>query len=443
MGTAVSCLKKAKHTDRGISSIALRSEQASSNFTIPSNLTDADPFRLLDLPVEVVARVTSFVDSEALIPIRLTCKALEDISFNRFAAEYFAHVYCWVATAHDFKRLKDIFQQSPRLSSKIRRLTLTTNALKDQPESAINYVRDESGNEDIARADAIRSLHLAEDPSYYTTIGIIRTLQDVQRLPQEILVTVDLPTTRTWLLTSNGEFTDYHSFEFLPAQCILFSLALSRLKIHSLRLDNYTFVASDDLWAISRADLMAAMSALTTLDIEGHVSDADMLNYIDILQGASGLQHLGFGTGRCPEDIGETIYLLPLAPELLLANRLSCLTSLEITRAILDGASLVELFRRCQNTLTHIILRYVCLTTNDEDLIPVHRAMLAMPKLDFLELQLEGAGREPYEIINTPHGGVCPESHKYEGIEPIKEWLRELLDNHLYLYYKKPDPITQ
>jgi hypothetical protein len=290
MGTAVSCLKKAKHTDRGISSIALRSEQASSNFTIPSNLTDADPFRLLDLPVEVVARVTSFVDSEALIPIRLTCKALEDISFNRFAAEYFAHVYCWVATAHDFKRLKDIFQQSPRLSSKIRRLTLTTNALKDQPESAINYVRDESGNEDIARADAIRSLHLAEDPSYYTTIGIIRTLQDVQRLPQEILVTFDLPTTRTWLLTSNGEFTDYHSFEFLPAQCILFSLALSRLKIHSLRLDNYTFVASDDLWAISRADLMAAMSALTTLDIEGHVSDADMLNYIDILLSPNGLQ---------------------------------------------------------------------------------------------------------------------------------------------------------
>ena len=175
---------------------------------IPSNLTGADPSRLLVLPVEVVARVTGFVNSEALILVRLTCKALEDISFNRFAAEPFAHICCWVATAHDFQRLKDILQQSPRLSSKIRRLTLTTSSLIDQPESAIDYVRYESGNEDTARADATRLLHLAADLSYYNTIGIIRTLQDFQRLPQDILVTVDFPTIRTWSLTSNGELTD-------------------------------------------------------------------------------------------------------------------------------------------------------------------------------------------------------------------------------------------
>lgn len=132
MGAAVSCWKKAKHTDRGVSSIGLRSEQASSSFAIPSKLTDAGPLRLLDLPVEVVARVISFVNSEAFVLVRLTCKALEDISFNHFAAETFAHIYCWVATAHDFQRLKDVLQQSPRLSSKKRRLTLTTNALKDR-----------------------------------------------------------------------------------------------------------------------------------------------------------------------------------------------------------------------------------------------------------------------------------------------------------------------
>lgn len=154
-------------------------------------------------------------------------------------------------------------------------------------------MRYEPGNEDTARADATRLLHLAVDPSYYNTIGIIRTLQDVQRLPQDILVTVNLPTVRTRFLTSNGELTDYRSLKFLPAQCILFSLALSRLKTHSLRLNHYTFVAYEDLRTISNADLMTAMSALTTLDIDAQVSDADMPDYIDITQGASQLQHLG------------------------------------------------------------------------------------------------------------------------------------------------------
>lgn len=92
-------------------------------------------------------------------------------------------------------------------------------------------------------------------------------------------------------------------------------------RIHSLRIDKYTFVASDDLRTISNADLMTARSSLTTLDIDEHVSDADMPNYTDIVQGASQLQHLGFNTGRCLKDIGETIYLLPLAPGLLFANR--------------------------------------------------------------------------------------------------------------------------
>ena len=76
--------------------------------------------------------------------------------------------------------------------------------------------------------------------------------------------------------------------------------------------------------------------------------------------------------------------------------------------------------------------------------MPIHRAMLAMPKLSFLELQLLSAeDHEPFVYFDIPYGGVCPESHKYEGIEPIKEWLRELFDNHLYLYHRKADPVAQ
>ena len=108
MGTSFSCLRKPKTTNHATSSI-----------TIPSSTAHTDPFRLLDLPVEVVARVIEFINSETLVSVRLTCKALEDITFDRFADEDFAHIYCWVVTVDDFKRLKGILHESPRLSSKI------------------------------------------------------------------------------------------------------------------------------------------------------------------------------------------------------------------------------------------------------------------------------------------------------------------------------------
>jgi hypothetical protein len=126
-----------------------------------------------------------------------------------------------------------------------------------------------------------------------------------------------------------------------------------------------------------------------------------------------------------------------------MANSLSCLMSLTITRAILDGRNLTEAFRRCQNTLTHMVLRYVALSTNNDDLMPVHRAMLAMPRLEHLELQWRSADIEPYEFYAIPYGGVSPEDHMYEGVERIKEWLQETLDNYLWLHCTKPDAMTE
>ena len=127
---------------------------------------------------------------------------------------------------------------------------------------------------------------------------------------------------------------------------------------------------------------------------------------------------------RYPSNI---FYLLPLPTELLLANQLSHLTCFHMTKATTDTGSLIEALRRCQTTLTRAELHYVALTS-DGDLMPACRAMLAMPKLEFLELQLLGSDIRPGQNTDVPHGGVCPESHKREGIEPIKEWLQAILD---------------
>ncbi|GAB7327508.1 hypothetical protein MBLNU13_g11377t1 [Cladosporium sp. NU13] len=406
-------------------------------------MADADPFRLIDLPVEVVARVADFVNSESLFPVHLTCKALQDIPFDRFADEHFAHIYCWIATVDDFRRLRDILHESPRLRSRIQKLTLTTDGLRDLPQTAINYVRRESESEDDALKGAIQFLYPVEGPSYVDVISILRTLQDFKRLPQSVSVTIHLPASSASAMRFDGEHSSHHyTDEYLPQQCILFSLVMSRFKVDSLTVDRFTFEKPEDLWTFSGTDLLATMSTLTSLHMDSDLARPrqDMPMYIDLLRSASGLRHLDFNTGRFADKPGKRIVYLPLPPELLLANDSSYLTSLKITRAVLDGKSLIEMFRRGQNTLTHMILRYVCLTTNNEDLMPVHRAMLDMARPAFLELHWQVAGIRPYNTVDTPHGGVCPESHKYEGIEPIKRWLQELLDNYLYLYYKKADP---
>lgn len=93
-------------------------------------LVSNDQSRFLNPPPELVARVTSFVNSETLIPVRLTCKVLEAFTFDRFASVNFEHIYCRVNTTRDFERMKNILGQSPQLSSRIRQLTLTTDALK-------------------------------------------------------------------------------------------------------------------------------------------------------------------------------------------------------------------------------------------------------------------------------------------------------------------------
>jgi hypothetical protein len=159
MGTALSCFTRAKPTiptDQVHVSTAVPTDQASLSIALPATPTTDEPFRLLDLQPELVGRVASFVNGEALIAVRLTCKALETITFDRFAAENFGHVYCWIATGHDFRRLKDIIRQSPRLSSRIRQLTLTTDVLRGRPRSVISYVRRRSDIDNTALSDAIQ-----------------------------------------------------------------------------------------------------------------------------------------------------------------------------------------------------------------------------------------------------------------------------------------------
>ena len=56
--------------------------------------SDGEPSRLLALPLELLQRITDNVSDETLTTFRLTCKAIEAATFDRFAKTVFEERYC-------------------------------------------------------------------------------------------------------------------------------------------------------------------------------------------------------------------------------------------------------------------------------------------------------------------------------------------------------------
>jgi hypothetical protein len=388
----------------------------------PSSTSDG-PFRLLDLPPELVARITGFVNSEGLIATRRACRAIEAITFERFAAENFEHIYCWIRTNQDFDRLKDIIRLSPRLSSRIRQLTLTADVLRGEPFSTLQRVRESYMDDEKSQYWTMAEQYFLHTVCI-NTLNVLRTLQDTRRLPQHVSVVADLAFfMRTQIVTIS-----YCS----PVHVMLLSLMMSRLKVQSLKIDRQAFDDPDGLLVHNREDIINAMSTLTTFEFVGKLPHEQMPIYEDIVRSAPQLRNLAFDTTI--KDRNQ-IATHPLTSQLMLVQNTSSLTSLRITRAVINGEDLIRALYQCQTTLSHPVLRVVTLSTIDEDWVSILATMLTMPELDFLELQLIQAGQAQIGTnFEVPYRYRCQESHIFEGRGHVTGGIRSLSGHHLCLH---------
>jgi hypothetical protein len=81
---------------------------------------------LLDLPVELMLRITKNLHrTEALPALRLTCKALEYITFDRFA-QTFEIVRCCIFYEERWLSLKKLLEKPSRISRRVRWVEFTT-----------------------------------------------------------------------------------------------------------------------------------------------------------------------------------------------------------------------------------------------------------------------------------------------------------------------------
>jgi hypothetical protein len=87
--------------------------------------------RLLNLPTELLDQVTGYLNDEVLPTLRLTCKILHAVTFDRFCDVYIAHLGCWIISKDRWERLHNLLSASSSLlSDKVRTITLTLDELE-------------------------------------------------------------------------------------------------------------------------------------------------------------------------------------------------------------------------------------------------------------------------------------------------------------------------
>ena len=375
----------------------------------PADLYFTSEFRLLDLSTDVLTLVLNFLNIESLTSVRRACKALDTVTFDRFADHYFAHVYCFICTPNALNRLKDILRNSLRLTERIREVTLTDEYLEDMTVYDMQLVRNENESEEWARTH-MAFVYLWVDKLRGPGSSLLhRVLVDLQRLPQSIVISLDL---------SNH----YYSSDLFThsRQATFFSLVTSRTNIRNLAIDDSSFSDLEDVLKHGKAEFMNSMSEVQTLKSFKHdfcKSGEDL--FTEILRSAKELRHLTFNiTMFWHEEVSTRrgCGLLHVPSATLLAGHYASLTSLNLTHFAVSEHDLTQILTQCQSTISHLILRRVRLTTGDAGWMHVGRILLEASALAFLQLQIIYASDVPYRRKHGYCRFLCSEVE--DGIPP-------------------------
>jgi hypothetical protein len=395
-------------------------DEAGAVAAVPSTSADNDTFRLLDLPPELVARIASFVNAETLIQVRLACKILQSITFDQFA-KYFEERYCSISTTEDFIRL---WQLTPRLANRMRKLILTSDVLKGRPVTDIHVAPQESETHYNAQYTTMSNITNSKD----CCLGVIKVssiLQSVRRLPQEVFIDVVLAGSRV------SEWREEHCC--IPHHGILLALTLLRTKVDALTVATDTLYRAHWLLDCVTAEITASMSTLKEFNFSGYILEPEMPLYEQIIGNAPQLHDLTLGTTAHAYSLTR-LQLQPLDEMLSLIDLIPILSNLKITGGIVRDEVLITALRRCQMTLTKLVMRQVALWLNDEGWLSVLHTILEMPKLVSAELSMIRSDEAKVLVdFEMPHEKGCQETHIFEGQDSIRKGLLSLLEHHACL----------
>lgn len=105
--------------------------------------------RLVQVPLEVLIRITYFISTKELGNARLTCKALERNLFNFFSHEFFRKKQFMVSS--DSLQTLIAISKHPTLSASLKHVIISTDRLQNTFD--VVATEEQKRNRDIARAD--------------------------------------------------------------------------------------------------------------------------------------------------------------------------------------------------------------------------------------------------------------------------------------------------
>jgi hypothetical protein len=191
-------------------------------------MATSDESRLLSLPLELLTRITDMLNEESLPTLRLTCKTLEDATFDRFTATFTIR-YCCVYYESRWLSLKKFLHGSPRLVRSLKCVDFTTDPLERHtctqvqiaPSQDFQDRRDAQRQFDIRDAREEQPYELLNADQQPSTFLIHSVLLDLIELAPHVCIAFNLSNTRYFHeegIILHHDIPPRYYFDLLPCQ---------------------------------------------------------------------------------------------------------------------------------------------------------------------------------------------------------------------------------
>ena len=346
-------------------------------------------FNLLDMPIEMLEHISRFVTPEGILILRLTCKTLAAAAFDAFAEEYVRHLKVFVLSPARLEKLAAIVS-CPHLANKVDWLILTTDPFEEVAIESVSTaaVPDESllsGQHETYlnhRFDQLR-LHGNDGLATSKLLAMLEELKKHQQLKtRQCTLGVDLDR-----IVLDGETPCPPNL----LHDIMCTVSRAGHRVFSIRTSDMSVSLLDDLMRHPSVvpELMEAVTAFdfylahdNELPVE-RLRDLTALPRVLALVPRLDFLKLEFCADYYNDQ--DKDFMLHLSNDLILANDLACLQSLEFTSLRVKTFDILfEVLGRCHGTLGGIFLRDVAIVSPRNRWAEVLQSLRMFPNLSHL-----------------------------------------------------------
>jgi hypothetical protein len=395
---------------------------------------------LLDLPTEILDQTTGYLNDEVLPILRLTCKILYSVTFDRFCDVYIAHLGCWIISKDRWERLHNLLSASSSpLSDKVRTITLTLDELELRTKrdfvSVSGFPHNRTHWRDYCR-NLVQEQHchakhnIAIEGAAVERYGAADLAVMLRVLQQARLhnCSIRLELAPANPLANKMPPLDPRAKE-VQAQ-LHHAIVQAKPRIEAISLDRIRHMDLEDPLAgleDEAREPFASLREFTLTPLKGDYHRRHKIKSFEIartiLTSAQHLRKLYLHVSSRLVGRGGSTYQRAQrwAPYLLLANELGELESLTLLWVPLSLDDLLVILRRCSRTLTYLELALDQKSNREDPWWKLWEQLAAMERLDHLKLERPQASYDWQYYDHNDRSGFVDR-------EEIRAALARLLD---------------